>query len=179
VEGWPESVRRVAEFLLASSGEARIEEFAEPTPTARDAARAVGCELPQIVKSLVVLGDGKPAVVLVPGDRRADLAKVAAALGAVRVRVAGADEVRTVTGFDPGAVAPFPLPAVEHVLLERTLVAQEVVWVGAGSDRHMAGIRPGELLRLTRARSADVVDLPSPAGAAGAPGRAGPDSPPG
>lgn len=159
MEGWPEEVRRVGEFLLASRAEARIEEFEEETPTARDAARAVGCKLAQIVKSLVVIGDGKPAVVLVPGDRRADLPKVARALGAGRVRVARADEVRTVTGFEPGAVAPFPLPAVEHVLVERTLLAQDVVWVGAGSDRHLAGIRPPELMRLARARPVDAVEL--------------------
>ena len=161
MEGWPESVRRVGEFLLASRAEARIEEFTEGTPTARAAAEAVGCKLGQIVKTLVVVGDGKPAVVLVPGDRRADLPKVAGALGVERVRVARADEVRTVTGFEPGAVAPFPLPAVEHVLVERTLLAQDVVWVGAGSERHMAGIGPAELVRLARARPVDAVELAS------------------
>lgn len=158
MEGWPESVRRVGEYLLASRAEARVEEFPEGTPTAGDAAKAVGCDLAQIVKSLVVLADGKPAVVLVPGDRRADLAKVAAALGVARVRVARPEEVRTATGFEPGAVAPFPLGAVEHVLVERTLLAHDVVWVGAGSDRHMAGIRPPELQRLTRARPLDAVE---------------------
>lgn len=161
MEGWPESVRRVGEFLLASRAEARIEEFPEGTPTARDAARAVGCKLGQIVKSLVVVGDGTPAMVLVPGDRRADLSKVAAALGAARVRIARADEVQTVTGFEPGAVAPFPLPALEHVLVERALLAHDTVWVGAGSDRHMAGIRPAELVRLARARAVDAVEQAS------------------
>jgi len=161
VEGWPESVRRVGEYLLASRAEARIEEFPEGTPTARDAARAVGCDLSQIVKSLVVVADGRAAVVMVPGDRRADLPKVGRALGAAGVRVAKPAEVRDATGFDPGAVAPFPLPHVENVLVERTLLAHDVVWVGAGSERHMAGIRPAELTRLARAKPVDAVETAS------------------
>jgi prolyl-tRNA editing enzyme YbaK/EbsC (Cys-tRNA(Pro) deacylase) len=157
VREWPEPVRRVAEFLRASSAEARIEEFPEGTPTAAAAAEAVGCDLGDIVKSLVVECEGHPALVLVPGDRRADLGKVAEALGGGTARVVSAERVKAVTGFDPGAVAPFPLPGVETVLVERTLLAREVVWVGAGSDRHMAGLRPAELVRLTHARPVDAI----------------------
>jgi len=63
-----------------------------------------------IVKSLVFECDGKPVVVLVPGDRRADPAKVAAAVGAARARVVAAADVERLTGFEPGAVAPFRCP---------------------------------------------------------------------
>src|SRR5688500_13748248 len=69
---WPEAVERVAAFLRNGGVEARIEEFEAGTPTAADAARAVGCKLEQIVKSLVFDCDGRPFVVLVPGDRKAD-----------------------------------------------------------------------------------------------------------
>ena len=158
VREWPEPVRRVAEFLRESRAEARVEEFSEGTPTAEAAAEAVGCELAEIVKSLVVECDGRHAVVLVPGDRRADLKKVAAALGSPRARVVPPDRVSAVTGFEPGAVAPFPLKSVEIVLLERTLLGRDRVWVGAGSERHMAGLQPAELVRLARARPIDAVE---------------------
>jgi Cys-tRNA(Pro)/Cys-tRNA(Cys) deacylase len=82
---------------------------------------------------------------------------VAAASGASAARIASPARVRDVTGFDPGAVAPFPLPRVERVLVDRNLLAHERVWVGAGSARHMAGLAPPELVRLSRATSADVV----------------------
>jgi prolyl-tRNA editing enzyme YbaK/EbsC (Cys-tRNA(Pro) deacylase) len=157
VDAWPEPVQRVAEFLRTSAAEARIEEFSEGTPTAAAAAEAVGCDLGEIVKSLVVECEGRPAVVLVPGDRRADLAKVARELGGSKARVVQAERVKAVTGFDPGAVAPFPLPGVDTVLVERTLLARERVWVGAGSEQHMAGLRPAELVRLTRARPVDAI----------------------
>jgi Cys-tRNA(Pro) deacylase len=155
---WPEPVERVAGFLRAAGTEARLEEFPEGTKTARQAARAVGCEERDIVKSLVFLCDGRPVLVLVPGDKRADATKVAAAIGARRARIAGPDDVERATGFGPGAVSPFGLPQALDVLVERALLGRGTVWVGAGSVRHIVGIAPAELVRLARARPVDAVD---------------------
>jgi Cys-tRNA(Pro) deacylase len=155
--GWPEAVERVAAALRKGGVEARIEEFGAGTPTAEDAARAVGCKLGQIVKSLVFDCDGKPFVVLVPGDRRADARKVARAAGCRRAKVAGPDEVRAATGFAPGAVAPFPLPKVDRVLVDRQVLAHERVWIGAGSPRHLATLAPADLVRLAKAEPMDAV----------------------
>lgn len=149
-------MERVASYLREAGAEARLEEFATGTPTAEDAARAVGCKLAQIVKSVVFDCDGQPLVALVPGDRRADPRKIAEAAGCRRARVAGPDEVRRATGFEPGAVAPFPLPRVERVLMDPALLVHEVVWIGAGSPRHLASIRPAELGRLAKARPVAV-----------------------
>src|SRR3954447_7732728 len=141
-EGWPEPVERVSAALREAGAEARLEEFATGTPTAEDAARAVGCELRQIVKSLLFNCDGRPVLVMVPGDRRADPQKIAALTGTSRARVAGAAEVEAATGYAPGGVAPFGLRAVDRVLIERSLLGESLLWVGAGSDRHMAGLPP-------------------------------------
>ena len=153
---WPEPVERVADVVARAAVDARLEEFAQDTATAEAAARAAGCSRSQIVKSLLFVCDGRPTLALVPGDRRADEAKVAAAAGARRVRVARRDEVVAATGFEPGAVAPFPTPGVSLVLLARELLAHERVWVGGGSDRHMVGLAPADLVRLTGARAADL-----------------------
>jgi len=148
----------VTDYLREAGAEVRVEEFPEGTPTAKDAAEAVGCELGQIVKSLVFACDSRPVVVLVPGDRRADSTKIARAAGVAFCRMAGAEEVRDATGFEPGAVCPFPLPHVDNVFIERMLLSQAVLWVGAGSERHLAALSPTELLRLSRARPMDVVE---------------------
>ena len=153
---WPEPVERVTAYLREAAAEARVEEFLSGTPTAEEAARAIGCELSTIVKSLVFDCDGRPVVVMVPGDRKADAPKVAAAVGAARARIAGPDRVQEVTGFEPGAVAPFPLARVDRVLIDKSLLVHERVWIGAGSPRHMAGLSPGELVRLARAVPVDV-----------------------
>ncbi len=157
---WPEPVERVAAFLREAGAEARLEEFEAGTPTAEDAARAAGCTLGQIVKSIVVVCDGTPVVALVPGDRRADLEKIARETGSSSVRIARPDEVRSATGVGPGAVAPFGLAGVKQVLVDRTLLSEDEVWVGGGSPSHMAVLRPPELVRLTRARPIDAVQEP-------------------
>ncbi len=154
---WPDSVERVAAFLRAAGAEARIEEFTTGAATAADAARAVGCTSAEIVKSLVCVCDGRAVVALVPGDRRGDTAKIARAAGATAARVARPDEVRELTGFDPGAVAPFPLSRVDRALIERTLLARTDLWIGAGSPRHMAVLPTAELVRLARAAPADLI----------------------
>lgn len=160
----PEPVERVARFLADARAEARLQEFKAGTPTASDAAAAAGCELDQIVKSLVFVCDGEPVIVLVPGSRRADPAKVAQASSATSAKIASPAIVRETTGFDVGGVAPFPQPQAREVLVDQALLAWPVVWVGAGSDRHMAALSPAELVRLARARPADVCMDTSPHG---------------
>ena len=156
MDSWPEPVRRVAGVLQESRVEARVEEFGEGTPTAEDAANAAGCPVEQIVKTLVFSCDGRAIVVMVPGDKRADTGKVASVAGGERVKSVRPDAVEGLTGFPPGGVAPFPLPGIETVLIDRDLLAHEVVWIGAGSHRHMAALAPTDLVRLARARPADV-----------------------
>jgi prolyl-tRNA editing enzyme YbaK/EbsC (Cys-tRNA(Pro) deacylase) len=155
---WPDEVERVAAVLRAAAVEARVEEFRAGTPTAEDAARAVGCELGQIVKSLVFECDGQALVVMVPGDRRADRAKIGAAAGCAKAKIAGPGRVVEATGFEPGAVAPFPLPQVGRVFIDRSLLQHRIVWIGAGSHSHMAAVAPPDLVRLARAEPMDAVE---------------------
>lgn len=159
--GWPEPVERVASFLRETGAEARLEELGSETPTAEAAADAIGCTLGQVVKSLVLLCDEQPVVALVPGDRKADTGKIARLASARRAAIARPGDVVRTTGFRPGTVAPFPLPHVPVVLVERTLARHPVVWVGGGSEHHMVALSPRELVRLTRGRVEDVV-LESP-----------------
>ena len=157
MQPWPAGVERVATFLRTAGAEARIEEFKAETATAADAALAVGCEASDIVKSLVFVCDERPVLALLPGDRRGDTTKIARAAGATQGRVAHAREVTALTGFAPGAVAPFGLDGIQRVLIDRVLLTHDELWVGAGSTRHMAVLPVRELVRLTRAAPADLV----------------------
>jgi prolyl-tRNA editing enzyme YbaK/EbsC (Cys-tRNA(Pro) deacylase) len=159
VADWPTEVERVAEFLRRHAAEARIEEFTEGTPTAVEAARAVGCKLGQIVKSVVLACDARWVVALVPGDRRADIDKIAQAAGCERARIASPDEVLAATGFAAGAVAPFPLARIDRVYADRSLLGHKRLWIGAGSPNHLAAIAPTDLMRLSRAEPMDAVEV--------------------
>jgi len=156
----PEAVERVARFLADARAEARLQEFKAGTPTASDAAESIGCELDQIVKSLLFLCDGEPVLALVPGSRRADPAKIAAAVGAGAAKIAPPPVVLETTGFEVGGVAPFPQPGVREVLIDPSLLPWPEIWSGAGSARHMVGLAPSELVRLSRAHQAEICRAP-------------------
>jgi prolyl-tRNA editing enzyme YbaK/EbsC (Cys-tRNA(Pro) deacylase) len=158
MDSWPEPVERVASYLRERGIDARLEEFMESAPTAAGAAEAIGCALEEIVKSLVFICDGLPFLVLVPGHKRADPTKVAAAAGAGYARSAGREEVVSATGFDPGAVAPFPVPNVTRVFCDRELLRVSMVWAGAGSPRHVVGLASADVVRLTNAEITDLTE---------------------
>ncbi|MEO5632877.1 YbaK/EbsC family protein [Gaiella sp.] len=153
---WPDPVERVAVFLRAAGAEARLEEFESATPSAQAAADAIGCALEQIVKSLVFVCGTEPVLALLPGDRRADPAKIALVAEASDARVARPAEVIEVTGFVPGGVSPVPPPPDTLVLIEQTIISSPVVWIGGGSDRHMAMLSPHELVRLSGGSLVDI-----------------------
>jgi Cys-tRNA(Pro)/Cys-tRNA(Cys) deacylase len=79
-------------------------------------------------------------------------------VGATRAKIASPAQVEKATGFVAGAVAPFPLPQVERVFVDRNLLSHKHVWVGAGSPNHMAELSSADLVRLARAQVMDAVE---------------------
>lgn len=133
-----------------------IREFPEGTRTAADAARAIGCELGQIVKSVVLVANETPLVALTSGANRADPAKIAAIVGAASVRKADATEAREATGYAIGGTPPFGHPRDLRVLMDRDLLGYDEVWAAAGTPTTVFPIPPKELERVA---GAEVVDL--------------------
>lgn len=130
--------------------------FPDGTRTAPDAARAVGCDVAQIVKSLVFLADGRPVLALTSGANRVDEAKLAAATGATSVRKATAEEVRTATGYAIGGTPPFGHDTPLVVLCDRHLLEHEVVWAAAGTPMDVVPLTPTQLLTASRATPVDI-----------------------
>lgn len=100
------SVERVGRFLRGYGLEIEVRELAESTKTASMTAKAVGAPLGSIVKPLLFLADGRPILVLVAGDRRADVQRIAELVKAQEVEIADAETVRYVTGYAIGGVPP-------------------------------------------------------------------------
>src|SRR4051794_29819701 len=97
---------RFAEALAELDLEPEVRTFPDGTRTAADAAAAIGCELSQIVKSLVFAADGVPVLVLMDGASRVDVEAVRKELGATAVTRADAALVRETTGYAIGGVPP-------------------------------------------------------------------------
>lgn len=156
------SVGRVRAALRASGHAETISAFPEGTRTSEDAARAVGCAVAQIAKSLVfrIKGSGRPLLVIASGANRVDLAKVAAALGAPIERAEGR-WVRETTGFAIGGVAPVGHAVAPVVLIDEALMALDRVWAAAGSPMHVFETTPAELARLTGGQVARIAEAGS------------------
>lgn len=131
-----------------------IHRFPEGTRTAADAARAVGCELGQIVKSLVFVADGEPLIALTSGPNRVDPVRLAALLGATEIRMATADEAREATGYAIGGTPPFGHHRPLRVMADPDLLRYEVVWAAAGAPDAVFPITPADLVRLSGGASA-------------------------
>jgi prolyl-tRNA editing enzyme YbaK/EbsC (Cys-tRNA(Pro) deacylase) len=119
---------RVADRLRAAGLDVVIREQDASTRTAEEAAAAAGCELGQIVKSLVFNDDEGPVLVLCAGDRRVDTARLG-------VRRATADEVRQATGFAIGGVPPLGHDRPLRTLVDSSLRRFATVWCAAGTPR--------------------------------------------
>lgn len=133
-----------------------VHRFPAGTRTAEDAARAIGCDVAQIVKSLVLLASDEVVLALVSGADRIDEAKVAAALGVRSIRRATAREARERTGFVVGGIPPFGHTASTTVLMDQALMGHDVIWAAAGLPDAVFPISPGELQRASGAMTTDV-----------------------
>jgi prolyl-tRNA editing enzyme YbaK/EbsC (Cys-tRNA(Pro) deacylase) len=125
-----------------------IRVFPEGTKTAEDAARAVGCPVAAIVKSLVFVVDDVPVVALVPGDLRLDTSRLAAAAGGTSARRATLDEVREATGYSAGGTPPFGHARQLRVFADPVLKRNDPVWAAAGTPTSVFSITIRDLDRL-------------------------------
>jgi prolyl-tRNA editing enzyme YbaK/EbsC (Cys-tRNA(Pro) deacylase) len=152
----PIMVSRFEEALNAAGiADVEVRHFPGGTRTASDAANAVGCEVGQIVKSLVILAGETPSLALVSGANRLDLRRLDPVLGAP-VRMAPADAARAATGYSIGGVPPVGLASQLRVFMDSDLLGYDVVWAAAGRPDTVFSITPARLLELT---GAEVVEL--------------------
>lgn len=146
---------RFDEWLAERGLDIQVRTYPAGTRTAGDAAAAIGCDVAQIVKSLVFTAAGRPVVALVSGANRLDPARLAALAGDPVAR-ADADVARRATGYAIGGVPPFghatPLP----VFMDRALTAFDAVWAAAGRPDAVFAIAPNRLLELSGAEVADL-----------------------
>jgi Cys-tRNA(Pro) deacylase len=135
-------------------------EFPEGTRTAVDAAAAIGCDVAEIVKSLVFMTDGAAVLALIPGDRRLDVAGLAAASGTTKVRRAGLDEVRDATGFAAGGTPPIGHSRPIRTFADHGLRRFERLWAAAGTPTTVFPISLDDLERFAAPKWADLAEGP-------------------
>lgn len=124
--------------------------------TAPAAAAALDVAVGQIANSLIFEADGEPLLVLTSGAHRVDTAKVAALVGAARIRRATPEFVREHTGQPIGGVAPIGHPKPVRTLVDADLAGYGEIWVAGGVPRAVFPTTYAELVRITAGSPAQV-----------------------
>lgn len=150
------SAARVRGYLESHGLADELVHFEQSTKTAQMAADAMGCELGQIVKSLVFVVDGTPVLALVAGDRRGDTSAIAGLVGGREARFADAETVRAATGYAIGGVSPFDLPNELLVYVDDSLTRFDIVYPAGGTPRSMVRMTFGQLMATSGGQLATI-----------------------
>jgi Cys-tRNA(Pro) deacylase len=157
VQAISESELRLRDSLEHHGIQATLIEPSIPTPTVLDAARALGVEPSDIIKSVAFeTKDGTVVLVVAPGDRRIDTIKVAQLMNLEKLKMASSARVHEVTGYPAGGVPPVGHPEGLRVVMDVTLLEREALIGGGGSERLLLRIAPAEVVRATDAMVGDI-----------------------
>lgn len=150
--------QRVVDVAAAAGLTVDVQRFPEGTRTAQDAAEAVGCPVGAIAKSIVLMTDAGPVLVLTSGANRVSYDAVGETLNVSGVRRANADEARAATGYPIGGTAPWGHPTPLTILCDEDLLSYDVVWAAGGTPDTVFPLPPAQLLRITGAKVAAIAE---------------------
>ncbi len=151
------SAQKVQNALSELGYDYTVIEHAESTRTAQEAADRAGCELGQIIKSLIFKGkiSGKPILVLTSGANRVDEKLISEYAGEAIGR-ADAGFVRAVTGFAIGGVPPLGHVQKMETYVDEDLLQYATVWGAAGTPNAIFELTPADLQKMTGGRVARI-----------------------
>jgi prolyl-tRNA editing enzyme YbaK/EbsC (Cys-tRNA(Pro) deacylase) len=151
------SAQKIQNLLLTLGYDYNVIEHVESTRTAQEAADRAGCELGQIVKSLIFRGktSGKPILVLTSGANRVDEKRISGYAGETISR-ADADFVRTVTGFAIGGVPPIGHAEKMETYLDEDFLSYQTIWAAAGTPNAIFELKTADLQKMTDGKIAQV-----------------------
>lgn len=158
-------MQRVLEVAARKGVTLEVTVFADSTHTAGDAAREIGADVAQIVKSLVFVapredGSLEPIVCLVSGADRVDLERLAVVIGRRDLRRSTAREANELTGFTIGGIPPFGHSQRARVIMDPELSLYETVWAAAGLPTAVFPVAPATLRMLADAHVAPIAEVP-------------------
>ena len=143
------SAQKVQRALKEIGLELEVIELPGSTRTAAEAAQAVGCEIQQIIKSLVFKAkrSERPVLVIASGVNRVDEKRIEALIGEPLGK-ADADFVRQHTGYAIGGVPPLSHSEPILTFIDEDLLNVESLWAAAGTPHAVFKLSPQELLRI-------------------------------
>lgn len=145
------------EFISKHGIGARIVGFSSSTQTVEQAGLQLGIKKDRIAKSVlfIVKKSSRPLLVIAPGDRKVDQAKLKHLAGS-KIRLADENEVEKHTGYRAGGVPPICHAGVIDTVIDAGVFRHDMVWCGGGDERHLLKIRPKDIERFQKAMVMEV-----------------------
>jgi Cys-tRNA(Pro) deacylase len=144
------SAQKVQDLLKNRGFASRVVELSDSTRTAKEAAQAIGCEVEQIVKSLVFKGkhSHNPLLVVASGTNRVNEQQISKLVGEP-IEKADANFVRQRTGFVVGGVPPLGHSEPLQTLIDEDLLQYKEIWAAAGTQHAVFQLTPADLQAMT------------------------------
>ncbi|HZS47171.1 MAG TPA: YbaK/EbsC family protein [Blastocatellia bacterium] len=151
------SARKVQDALERFELKCEVIELPASARTAKEAAAAVGCQVEQIVKSLVFRGaqTKRPVMVVASGPNRVNEQKIGE-LFQEPIEKADADFVREKTGFAIGGVPPVGHATKIEIFVDEDLLKYEEIWAAAGTPNAVFKLTPSDLMKITEGKVVSV-----------------------
>lgn len=121
------------------------------------AAEAIGEAPERVLKTLMVLVDGRPACVVVPSDREVSMKKLAAAFGGKAAQMMKPAEAERIAGYKVGGISPFGQMRPPRVVVEEQALAHPHVFINGGQRGLQVRLDPNDAVRVLNATVAAVV----------------------
>ncbi len=145
----------IQKFLDSFDLGVKIIEFKVSTKTSELAASALGVEVGQIAKSMLLMADEQPVLFVTCGDVKINTNRIRKLVGARKIKFADAETVERVTGYPVGGVSPFKPAGNVKILLDKTMDRYEVVYAAAGTAFSAVPVTLGQLEEIT---GGEIVD---------------------
>lgn len=134
-----------------------VKELPDSTRTSSDAAKALGCDISQIAKTIVFKGveTEKPYLVIASGSNRIKEKKIEKFVKE-KIKKAGADFVKNKTGFSIGGVPP--LGHIEKIptFIDKDLFKYPEIWAAAGTPNAVFKLTPEQLIKITGGKAVNI-----------------------
>jgi len=128
----------------------------EEVKTVDEASEKLGVKLKYVIKSILLIVDGKPHIAIISGENKLDLNKVKKILNAKNIRFATKEEVLKYTGYQPGAIPPICHKQEIPIIIDKKILRYEYVYGGGGSFYHLLKIRTWNLQKISKAKVKDI-----------------------
>lgn len=150
-------IDRVKDALLEKGLQFEIKQFTESTRTANEAAAAIGCEVAQIVKSLLfrTVETTQPILILASGKNRVNEQAIEVLVGEKIVK-ADADFAREITGFSIGGIPPLGNEKIRNIYIDQDLLDFETLWAAAGTPFAVFSLSASDIQKITHGKFVSI-----------------------